>query len=170
MKIRPEIKSDINAIAALTYTAFENHPHHEVGAKPTEHLIVNNLRDSGALTLSLVAEDETGIIGHIAFSPVQIAGIDCAWFGLGPVSVIPWQQGKGIGGKLINAGLDILKVQYAEGIVLLGEPEYYGRFGFKAHPNLTLADVPAEYFLIKLLCENNADIPAGEVNYHPSFA
>lgn len=169
MKIRPETMSDANAIAALTYKAFENHPHHAPGAKPTEHLIVNNLRDSGALTLSLVAEDETGIVGHIAFSPVKIAGVASNWYGLGPVSVNPEQQGKGIGGQLIKTGMEILKAQNAEGIVLLGEPEYYGRFGFKTHTNLTLADVPAEYFLIKSLRGDDAEIPVGEVTYHRAF-
>ena len=169
MNIRPEKKSDINAISALTYTAFENHPHHAPGAKPTEHLIVNNLRDSGVLTLSLVAEDDTGIVGHIAFSPVKIAGVASNWYGLGPVSVDPAQQGKGIGGQLITTGLEILKKQGAEGIALLGEPEYYGRFGFKAHTNLTLADVPAEYFLIKSLYDDKAVISVGEVTYHRAF-
>jgi len=170
MKIRTEKSSDINAISALTYQAFENHPHHAPGAKPTEHLIVNNLRDSGALTLSLVGEDETGIVGHIAFSPVKIAGVASNWYGLGPVSVKPQQQGRGIGGQLITMGMNILKEQGAEGIVLLGEPEYYGRFGFKVHSNLTLADVPAEYFLIKSLSDDKAVIPAGEVIYHRAFA
>jgi len=167
MNIRPETKSDINAITALTYAAFENHPHHEPGAKPTEHLIVNNLRDSGALTLSLVAEDETGIVGHIAFSPVSIAGVASTWYGLGPVSVTPRLQGKGIGGQLIKTGLQMLTAQEAGGIVLLGEPEYYHRFGFKTHSNLTLADVPAEYFLIQPLVDT--EIPVGEVTYHPAF-
>jgi len=167
MKIRPETKSDINAITALTYAAFENHPHHEPGAKPTEHLIVNNLRDSGALTLSLVAENETGIVGHIAFSPVSIAGAASTWYGLGPVSVTPQLQGKGIGAQLIKTGLEMLKVQGAGGMVLLGEPEYYHRFGFKMHTNLTLAGVPAEYFLIQPLVDT--EIPVGEVTYHPAF-
>jgi len=167
MNIRPETKSDINAITALTYAAFENHPHHEPGAKPTEHLIVNNLRDSGALTLSLVAEDKTGIVGHIAFSPVSIAGVASTWYGLGPVSVTPRLQGKGIGSQLIKTGLQMLTAQDADGMVLLGEPEYYQRFGFKTHANLTLADVPAEYFLIQPLVDT--EIPVGEVTYHPAF-
>ncbi|PSW16873.1 N-acetyltransferase [Photobacterium sanctipauli] len=174
MKIRLETASDSTYIESLTYQAFENHPHHEPGAKPTEHLIVNRLREGGALSLSLVAEDESGIIGHIAFSPVTIAGEASKWFGLGPVSVTPSRQGEGIGGSLIREGVEMLKTQGAEGIVLLGEPEYYGRFGFKANDNLTLPGVPAEYFLVMPLCENSCDdakqsIPTGDVAYHPAF-
>ncbi len=169
MKIRTETSSDCNAIETLTYQAFENHPHHAPGAKPTEHLIINKLRDNGALTLSLVAEDETGIIGHIAFSPVAIGGISSEWYGLGPVSVTPKRQGEGIGGQLIKVGMDQLKALGAEGVVLLGEPEYYGRFGFKPHTNLTLPGVPSEYFLIQPLRINESTVPVGEVAYHEAF-
>lgn len=169
MKIRTETTSDFNAIEALTYQAFENHPHHAPGAKPTEYLIINQLRDGGALTLSLVAEDETGVVGHIAFSPVVIGGAASNWYGLGPISVIPDYQGKGIGGQLIKVGLEQLKAQGAEGVVLLGEPEYYGRFGFNSHNNLTLPGVPAECFMMKQLRGDQSVLPAGEVEYHQAF-
>lgn len=166
MTIRQETSFDSNSIERLTYAAFENHPHHEPGAKPTEHLIVNRLRDANALTLSLVFEETDEIMGHIAFSPVQINGESTAWFGLGPVSVSPEQQGKGIGGALIREGIAQLKALGAEGVVLLGEPEYYGRFDFKPQPSLTLTGVPAEYFLALPLVDT---IPAGEVTYHSAF-
>ncbi|MEZ8738997.1 GNAT family N-acetyltransferase [Photobacterium swingsii] len=169
MKIRAQETSDNNAIETLTYRAFEGHPHHAPGAKPTEHLIINGLRDEGALTLSLVAEDASGIIGHIAFSPVTVAGITSAWFGLGPVSVCPNRQGEGIGSQLINIGVEMMKTRGAEGIVLLGEPEYYSRFGFKAHSNLTLAGVPAEYFLMKQLSTTDVELPTGNVAFHSAF-
>ncbi|RJX64949.1 N-acetyltransferase [Vibrio sinensis] len=166
MKIRTETGSDITEIEKLTYRAFENHPHHVPGTKPTEHLIINKLRAESALTLSLVMEDEAEIVGHIAFSPVNINGKFVNWYGLGPVSVMPEHQSKGIGGALILDGLAQLKALGAEGVVLLGEPEYYGRFGFKAQPTLTLDGVPAEYFLALSL---KSDIPSGEVTYHPAF-
>ncbi|TKF95815.1 N-acetyltransferase, partial [Vibrio sp. F13] len=111
MKIRAENHSDITEIETLIYRAFENHPHHEPGAKPTEHLIVNKLRDAKVLSLSLVCEDQTGIIGHIAFSPILINGEESVWYGLGPVSVMPERQGEGIGGALIREGLSQLKTQ-----------------------------------------------------------
>lgn len=166
MIIRVEKDSDITVIETLTYSAFKDHPHHEPGSEPTEHLIVNRLRDANALKLSLVAEVNNQVIGHIAFSPVLINGEATNWYGLAPVSVLPEQQGKGIGKALINEGLAQLKEHGAEGFVLLGEPEYYGRFGFKAQPELTLTGVPAEYFLALPV---KGSIPTGEVNYHPAF-
>lgn len=166
MKIRTESSSDTTEIESLTYRAFENHPHHKPGAKPTEHKIINKLRDNRALSISLIAEDETGIIGHIAFSPVHVNGEPSLWYGLGPVSVMPERQGEGIGGALIREGLSQLKALGAEGSVLLGEPEYYGRFGFEAHSNLSLPDVPAEYFLALPLANT---IPTGDVTYHAAF-
>lgn len=166
MKIRAETNSDITEIESLTYRAFKNHPHHEPEAKPTEHLIINRLRDAKALTLSLVAEDDTGIIGHIAFSPICVNGEDSFWYGIGPVSVIPERQGEGIGGTLIREGLSQLKAQGVEGVVLLGEPKYYGRFGFEPQSNLILPGVPSEYFLVLSLAHK---IPTGEVAYHSAF-
>lgn len=166
MEIRAEKTSDIETIAALTYRAFENHPHHQPGAKPTEHLIINRLRKANMLSLSLVCEDENEILGHIAFSPVCINGKQSTWYGLGPLSVRPERQGEGIGSALIRLGLSQLKAQGIEGVVLLGEPQYYARFGFESQPNLTLADVPAEYFIIKALADN---IPKGQVCYHSAF-
>ncbi|WP_425258864.1 GNAT family N-acetyltransferase [Photobacterium angustum] len=79
---------------------------------------------------------------------------------------MPEQQGKGIGKALIREGLAQLKEHGTEGFVLLGEPEYYGRFGFKAQPELTLTGVPAEYFLVLPV---KGSIPTGEVSYHPAF-
>lgn len=166
MKIRIEKDTDIERISALIYQAFDNHPHHAPGAKPTEHIIVNKLRDADRLPLSLVCEDHTGIIAHIAFSPVKINGNHSTWYGLGPVSVMPSRQGEGIGAAIIREGLSQLTTQGIEGVVLLGEPQYYARFGFKPQPTLTLSGVPAEYFLALPLSKK---IPAGEVTYHPAF-
>ncbi len=92
MKIRTETHEDTKQIHSITYQAFENHPHHEPGAKPTEHLIVDGLRRDNALTVSLVCEANNEVIGHIAFSPILIDGEASTWVGLGPVSVIPEHQ------------------------------------------------------------------------------
>lgn len=169
MKIRPETHKDYSSIELITYEAFLNHPHHAPGAKPTEHLIINSLRDTGALALSLVAEDESGVIGHIAVSPVKIDGRVSSWYGLGPISVAPGKQGQGIGGQLIKKAMAEMKTLGAEGLVLLGEPEYYTRFGFKPSNCLTLPGVPGEYFMIQSLCDGDAEIPSGEVAYSPAF-
>ena len=166
MIIRNEQPNDIGIIRELNYTAFKDHPHHEPGAKPGEHLIVDKLRKANALTLSLVAEEEGSIIGHIAFSPVTINRQQGHWYGLGPVAAHPEHQGKGVGSALIRKGIELMKELNAEGIVLLGEPEYYQRFGFRNNPDLELPGVPAAYFMALPLRENSAN---GTVAYHPDF-
>lgn len=88
--------------------------------------IVDALRAAKALTLSLVAEEDGQVLGHVAFSPVQIGGEDKGWYGLGPVSVSPDRQGEGIGGKLIREGLALLRAAGAKGCVLLGIPAITG--------------------------------------------
>ena len=166
MLIRDENPTDIDAIENLIYQAFLNHPHHAEGAKPTEHLIVAGLRGAGVLTLSQVAESDGTMVGHIAISSVTIDGQDKNWYGLAPVSVIPDSQGQGIGTALIKQAMQIMQEQGADGIVLLGEPEYYSRFGFKADSRLTLDGVPPEYFM----CHSfKGDIPTGTVQYHSAF-
>lgn len=168
MNVRDERPGDIEAVERLTYRAFDGHPHHAPGAEPTEHLILARLRAAGAMTLSLVAEDASGVVGHIAFSAVTIDGAVSGWYGLGPVSVEPKRQGEGIGGVLIRHGLAALRDAGADGVVLLGEPGYYERFGFRQHPGLTLPGVPAEYFLA-LPLRHGVALPQGEVAYHDAF-
>ena len=105
MIIRKETTSDIEAITQVTIAAFRtlqisNH---------TEQFIIKALRAAGALTLSLVAEINDRVVGHIAFSPVTISDGTGDWYGLGPVSVLPEYQKQGIGKSLINEGLSLLK-------------------------------------------------------------
>ena len=164
--IRNETPADILTIRKLIYAAFKNHPHHEPGADPTEHDIVDRLREKGELSLSLVAEDNGQIVGHIAFSPVTVNGESVNWLGLAPVSVSPEYQGEGIGSKLIREGLAILKKQGVKGFVLLGDPGYYERFGFRPYSQLILPDVPAEYFMA-ISCDD--EIPSGDVAYSAAF-
>jgi len=162
MIVRPERDTDIDAIRTLTETAFRTAPH----ADGTEHLIVDRLRAAGALTLSLVAEADGAVIGHVAFSPVAISDGSAGWYGLGPISVDPARQGEGIGGHLVREGLERLEALGAAGCVLLGDPAYYGRFGFSADPKLVLEGVPPEYF------QRVAFSPVyggGTVSYHPGF-
>ena len=133
----------------------------------TEQFIVKALRESGALSISLVAEDEGNIIGHVALSPVTISDGAESWYGLGPISVLPNNQSKGIGSKLINTAIQELKNIQAKGCVLLGDPNYYHRFGFKPREGLVLPGVPSEYFQA-LLFQGN--LPKGIVTYHESFS
>ncbi len=162
VKLRKEHANDIEGIRHVVSAAFENHPH----SNQTEHLLVDSLREAGALTISLIAELHGRIIGHIAFSPVTINGKPSDWYGLGPVSVRPDLQGKGIGRLLIKAGLAELHSLQSKGCVLLGDPGYYGRFGFVARDGLTLAGFPTEHFQARSFSE---EIPQGAVSYHKAF-
>ncbi len=162
MIIRPEADGDTPAIHALTDAAFRDAPH----SSGTEAAIVDALRDAGALTLSLVAEEQGRIVGHVAFSPVTINGEAGRWFGLGPVSVEPLEQRRGIGQALIREGLDRLRNTGAEGCVVLGDPAYYRRFGFVSDPKLHYGGVPPEYF--QRLTFTGA-MPEGEIAFHAGF-
>ncbi len=162
MIIRPESAEDVPAIRAVTVAVFKGAPY----SSGTEAAIVDALREAGALTLSLVAEERGRIVGHVAFSPVTINGKAGGWFGLGPVSVEPAEQRRGIGQALIRDGLQRLKSKGAEGCVLLGDPAYYGRFGFVSDPRLRYGDVPPEY--VQRLSFTGAE-PEGEVAYHAGF-
>ncbi|HBX38237.1 MAG TPA: GNAT family N-acetyltransferase [Pseudohongiella sp.] len=161
--IRPETQADIEAIEEVIVAAFEDMPYSD----HTEQIIVRQLRDAGALTVSLVAEsDDDDVVGHVAVSPVEVSDGSSGWYGLGPISVWPCCQGQGIGSRLMDAALQALREQNAQGCVLLGEPEFYGRFGFVADSGLVLPDVPPEYFQALLL---QGEIPGGTVAYHPAF-
>lgn len=162
VEIRPERPSDIAAIARLTEAAFQNVPH----SGHTEHFIVHSLRKHQQLTVSLVAVDENEVVGHVAISPVTISSGVAGWHGLGPVSVWPSRQGQGIGSQLIRAGLAELCHLGANGCVVLGEPAFYGRFGFHADSQLEYPGVPHEYFQALSFA---GKLPAGIVRYHEAF-
>jgi putative acetyltransferase len=162
MQIRSERPGDAGAIHALTRAAFAEAPH----SSHTEQYIVDALRAAGALAVSLVAEDADGIVGHVAVSPVQLSDGSPGWYGLGPISVAPGRQGQGIGGALMRAAVEALRARGAAGCVLLGDPGYYGRFGFRAEPRLRLVGMPAEYFQALLL---EGGWPDAEVEYHAAF-
>ena len=162
MTISKERPQDIEAINRLTEAAFRN----EEYSSHTEHFIVNALRRTGQLSISLVAAEHDEILGHVAISPVSISSGVTGWYGLGPISVRPDRQGKGIGSALMWAALQQLRQQGAAGCVVLGDPAYYGRFGFKAHPGLELPDVPPEYFQALSF---TGELPVGVVKYAAAF-
>ncbi len=163
MIIRNETESDIEAISDVTKAAFKNCPY----SHQTEQFIVTALRADNALTISLVAEVGGKVVGHIAFSLVTISDGSQNWYGLGPVSVLPELQKQGIGKSLINKGLSMLKESGARGCVLVGDPNYYERFGFKSLSELTHEGVPQEYVLALPFGENKA---RGVVAFHKGFS
>lgn len=160
--IREERPEDVESISTLTAAAFEGAQH----SSHTEHFIVNALRRAGQLTVSLVAVENDKIVGHVAISPVTVSCGASGWYGLGPISVSPERQGLGIGSSLMKVALAELKDKGAAGCVVLGEPDYYCRFGFSAHDGLVLPGVPQEYFQALPF---SGDVPAGTVQYHKSF-
>lgn len=163
MIVRPERPQDLAAIRRVNVEAFKVHPY----SQQTEHLIVEALRGAGALDISLVAELEGDVVGHIAFSRAVIDEETPGWYLLGPVAVLPDFQGQGIGRALVEAGLGALRSREANGCVLVGDPAFYARFGFAQVPGVTCAGVPDE----NVLCLRIAGpSPLGEVSYHPAFS
>jgi putative acetyltransferase len=160
--VRPESPGDAPAIDAVTVAAFLDTPHSD----RREQLIIGALRAADALTLSLVAETTGAVVGHVAISPVTIADGTSGWFGLGPLSVGPDHQQQGIGSRLVRDALRRLRDSGAAGCVVLGDPAYYSRFGFKPEPGLVLPGVPAEYFQAMSF---SSHLPRGSVAYHAAF-
>jgi len=162
MAIRPERPGDEQAIHAVTEAAFRTQPHSD-GSEPA---LIDRLRVEGELALSLVAELDGRIAGHIAFSRVTIEDGTPDWYGLGPVSVLPELQRRQIGAQLIERGVGDLRQHGARGVVLLGDPAYYSRFGFRHDPALIYPGPPAEYFQRLVIA---GDPPTGVVSYAPAF-
>ena len=161
--IRNEAESDIKAIFDLTKAAFEtlaisNH---------TEQFIVDALRDSRALAISLVAVDGSRVVGHVALSPVKISDGSTGWYGLGPISVLPELQKQGIGRSLMQEGISRLRSLGAKGCILVGDPGFYERFGFKSPKNLSVEGVPQQFVLALPFNDSPA---SGKVTFHDAFA
>lgn len=161
--IRSENPADNAAISHVIEQAFQKQQY----SSHNEQFIVTALRKANALTISLVAVLNQHIVGHIAISPVQISSGVQGWYGLGPVAVLPEWQLQGIGSALIQSGLSQLKTHAAKGCVVLGDPDFYAQFGFKAVPELILEHVPAQYFQALSF---QGDIPQGYVSYHAAFS
>jgi predicted N-acetyltransferase YhbS len=160
--IRPEQTGDEATILRLTKAAFRDMPF----SQGDEQHLIDALRRDGDLALSLVAENGERIVGHIAFSRVAISDGTADWYDLGPVSVWPDLHRQGIGSALIRQGIAELRARGAAGIVLLGSPDYYHRFGFRHEPQLRYPGPPPEYFQCLAL---SGDLPEGEVTYATAF-
>ena len=160
--LRPETPADIQAITDVTVAAFNT----LAISDHTEQFIVAALRAIRALTVSLVAEMEGRVVGHIAFSPVTLSDGTPGWYGLGPVSVLPEFHRQGIGKALIEEGLARLKALGAGGCCLVGHPEYYPRFGFRNVVGLVHEGVPPEAFFALSF---DGRLPQGTVTFHEGF-
>jgi putative acetyltransferase len=162
IRIRPEVEADLPAIFDLTRRAFAPMPF----AAGDEQVLVGLLRDLGALSLSLVAEHQGEVVGHVALSPVTHESGEAGWFGLGPISVEPALQRQGIGGALIAEAKRWLSDQDARGCILTGDPNYYPRHGFLPAPGHAPEAEPPEYFMVLSL---SGGIPDGRFRFHPAF-
>lgn len=166
MRIRSENFEDHEVITGLQRAAFMNHPQHPPGAEPVEDRIVTRLREAGELSVSLVAEEDGQIVGHVALSPASLDGLDAGWLLLGPIGVEPSRQRRGIGSALMGEVIRLARERGAAGIVLVGDPGFYGRFGFRVHVGLTYGDVPGEYVLALPLSDA---APTGEIGPRSAF-
>ena len=159
--IREEARDDIAWIYALTAEAFAPMPF----AAGDEQDLIDALRANAALQLSLVAEVDGQIIGHAALSRASHESGEADWFALGPISVAPAWQGRGIGGELIDRVKIWLEEQNARGCILTGAPEYYLRHGFLPAPQNAPLREPSEYFMVW----PRGETPAGRFEFHPLF-
>ncbi len=160
--IRNETNSDVGAITEVTVAAFKTL---EI-SNNTEQFIIMALRAAEALTVSLVAELDGRVIGHVAFSPVTISDGTPNWYGLGPVSVLPVYHRQGIGTALIQEGLSRLKNLNAAGCCVVGHPDYYRKFGFENVTELVHEGVPPEVFFALSF---DGHTPQGTVEFHEGF-
>ncbi len=165
MEIRAERSDDIDEIRHINVEAFNTE---------AEANLVEALRDSGIPLISLVAEENGKLIGHILFSPVTLdnEGSSIFFAGLAPMAVVPEWQNKGIGSKLVEEGLRQCERSGYAAVVVLGHHEYYPRFGFEPSVNYGIKseyDVPAEVFLIKEIQEGALKGCRGTMRYHHAF-
>jgi len=160
--VRPERPGDVAAIYAVHAASFPG---------VDEARLVDLLRDAGRLSVSLVAEVDGAVVGHVGFSPVTVAS-GAIGAGLAPLAVIEAHRRQGVAAELVRAGLAASGVAGFGWAVVLGDPEYYGRFGFQAAADVGLSD---EYgggaaFQAMELAPGALPVGAGLVRYAPEFA
>ncbi|HEY6817277.1 MAG TPA: N-acetyltransferase [Croceibacterium sp.] len=161
--IRGQEWAEHKRIARVITRAFKGHPHSDGREAEIFLRLFNDLETQA----SFVAVTRLRrIVGHVVFSEIRIGGEYCNWCGLGPLSVLPRMQGRGIGSALVEEGLAYLRSDGWNGCVVLGNPAFYGRFGFRHDPRLVYPGPPPEYF--QRIVFKGAE-PVGEVSYAPVF-
>lgn len=161
--VRPERPEDHGAIHDVTLRAFAPMAY----ADGDEQELIARFRDAGQLALSLVAEREGTVVGQVTLTPALAADGIGSWYALGPVAVEPALKHQGIGSALILSAIDWLKAQHAAGCILVGNPAYYSRFGFRPFPELAPPDQPAQFYQILPLAIAN---PTSVIAFHPLFS
>jgi putative acetyltransferase len=164
MRIRPEQPGDVDGVRRVNEAAFETR---------TEADLVDLLREEASLLISLVADDEGEIVGHILFSPVDLlTHPDAKIMGLAPMAVLPAHQRRGIGSALVWAGLDACRQGGFGAVIVLGHAAYYPRFGFQPASRFGIGcdyEVPDEVFMALELDGGTLSGKSGTIRYHEAF-
>jgi len=165
MNIRKEKDYDKENIWKVNAEAFETE---------AEANLVNALRDSGISFISLVAEEDEEIVGHILFTPLELIADDSGLklLGLAPMAVLPEFQKKGIGSQLVKIGIEKCSNLGYDAVVVLGHPEYYPKFGFVPSVKYGIKseyDVPDEAFMVLELKEGSLKVKNDIIKYHSAF-
>lgn len=161
--IRRELPQDAAAIRQVHQAAFPT---------TAEADLVERLRDNGKAAVALVAEDEGQIVGHIVFSPVTFdPPVAVTAFGLAPMAVLADHWKHGVGRRLVQNGLAECHARGACLVVVVGEPDYYGRFGFERASRHGLRnEFGAEDSFMVYWLDSAAHPPPGTlVKYAPEF-
>ncbi|POR00847.1 hypothetical protein AU468_09370 [Alkalispirochaeta sphaeroplastigenens] len=164
MIIRDEREDDIGAVRVINEAAF---------GSSAEADLVDTLRSQVRPVISLVAEEDSRVIGHIFFSPVILdTRQDLKLMGLAPMAVMPGHQRGGVGSALVAQGLEECGDRGAGAVTVLGHPAYYPRFGFLPSMRFGIRSeypVPDEVFMIKELIPNYLHDYRGTIRYHQAF-
>ena len=165
MLIRPEEASDVEWIREVNVRAFETR---------AEADLVDTLRTDARPLISLVAQQDGEIVGHIMFSPVSLSGhADLRVMGLAPMAVLPSRQRQGVGTALVREGIQRCRANGADAVVVLGYADYYPRFGFLPASRWGIRseyDVPDDVFMALELKDGCLTGRSGTIRYHRAFA
>lgn len=164
MEIRPAETKDADAIGAVHRAAFP---------EPAEAELVATIVREGEAVVSLVADEDGTVIGHVLLSRMRVKGDGRAYraVALGPIAILPEQQGKGIGSALIESALGVARTTGEYLVFVIGEPAFYGRFGFAAATALPFeSDYSGPYFMALALQSGLALPRSGRADYARAFA
>jgi putative acetyltransferase len=159
--IREEVANDILAIREVNRRAF---------GSDHEGTIVDALRTNNAVSLSLVATLNGGVVGHVLYSPAVIGTVEGA--ALGPMAVLPEHQRQGIGSRLVATGNDKLQIAGCPFVIVIGHPAFYPRFGFTPAHRLGITcewNVPGDAFMV-LVMDAKAGALHGLAEYRQEFS
>jgi putative acetyltransferase len=162
--IRPERPEDVDTLFQVYMAAF---------GRLQEAALVDSLRENHGILLSLVAVSEGSVVGGVAFSPITLEpAVSLKLAGLAPLAVLPGYQGQGIGSGLVQIGLKKCQEQELDAVFLVGEPEFYARFGFGPALDFNIRcefEVPGTHWLAKELRPGALSEVSGLAKYRPEF-